>query len=277
VSVSFFHAILIGYKKMDTCPLLIGSDDCYFCIFSDMSDKKVETEEFIWNFAFGSNMSSKILNGRRNLQPLEKVAASVKDYRLDFFAMLPYVEPGMGTIEPAKGEECHGLLVKFSAEQFRILYDSEGGPDGNYSLLELQCSAYDGRTIKAYAFQSRYGYKPEFECLPSKRYLGIVRDGAKECNLDGKYLEKLEKEYRAYEPDRLKQIVFIVCHLPLLLLMMILMSGNLLLRKLNFPFTLTFLTAPLFKIVLSIVWFGYDNFWSKVLGNGGKYPRKSKK
>jgi hypothetical protein len=241
-----------------------------------MSEKK-PSEEFIWNFAFGSNMSSKVLDGRRNLQPLEKVAGYVKDYRLDYFSAMPYSEPGMGTIEPAVGEECHGLLIKLTPERFQMLYATEGGPNGNYALLELNCIAYDGRSIKAFAFQAKQGYSQEYECLPSKRYLDIIKEGAKECNLKPSYLEKLEKEYRHYEPNPTMQWIFWLLHLPLYALIALLMFVNNMLRKFNAPFTVSFIIGPIFYYMTLITWTMHDHLWIHVLGNGGKYKRKIKK
>jgi len=48
------------------------------------------TEECVWNFAFGSNMASKVLKGRRNIKVLETVSGKVKNWRVSFFPMLPY-------------------------------------------------------------------------------------------------------------------------------------------------------------------------------------------
>jgi hypothetical protein len=55
-------------------------------------------EEFIWNFAFGSNMSSQVLTGRRKIKPIESIPGTAQNWRVSFMPFFPYIEPGMGTI-----------------------------------------------------------------------------------------------------------------------------------------------------------------------------------
>ncbi|KAJ9529400.1 hypothetical protein QJQ45_013749 [Haematococcus lacustris] len=66
------------------------------------SDASLEPQEGeVWYFAFGSNMNSKILTGRRRVQPLSSVPCTVLGYQLDFnYRAIPYLEPGFATIYP---------------------------------------------------------------------------------------------------------------------------------------------------------------------------------
>ncbi|KAI9506143.1 hypothetical protein BX070DRAFT_232298 [Coemansia spiralis] len=67
---------------------------------SPSNDSRHE-EEKVWYLGYGSNMSSKVLSGRRQVFPVESLPVVVKGYQLTFdMAGLPYWEPGFGTIQP---------------------------------------------------------------------------------------------------------------------------------------------------------------------------------
>lgn len=237
-----------------------------------------EKEEFIWNFAFGSNMNSKILEGTRKLIPVEKVSGSIKGYSLDFLEALPYIEPGMGTIARDEDGEIHGILVKFTKQDFEKLYDSEGGPNGGYKLTELNVSAYDGRTIKAYAFESKKGLYRDYYYQPSERYYKIVKDGAIENKLDPKYIEYLNTQVVPYKFSYLKLIILSLFNLPLAILLAMMFFGSRLLMKCglhSFLKVLNYLMVWFFQTFSKrLLWFEHDYFWIYIFGNGGKLKRK---
>jgi hypothetical protein len=230
------------------------------------------SEEFVWNFAIGSNMNSKILEGRRQLQPAEKVAGLCRDHRLGFpLLAIPYFEPSMAAIVPQVGSIIHGVLARFTKKQFDHLYQTEGGPTGDYHLLNVLVEAYDGRKIKAIAFAHK-GFetdRPEDEGIPSTRYMSIILEGAKESKLDPNYITELEK-IPAYKSSLLVKGVALLSHLPLIILSVIVMASNFLLFRFFKLKILGWANSLALRTLRTVMWFTHDLFLSKILGNGGR-------
>jgi hypothetical protein len=60
----------------------------------------------VWYFAFGSNMSSATLTGRRRVVPRRSVPAMLPQYGLSFGMLgAPYSEPGFAVLQPLLGPE----------------------------------------------------------------------------------------------------------------------------------------------------------------------------
>eukprot|EP01080_Neovahlkampfia_damariscottae_P010028 gene10028-2347_t len=228
-----------------------------------------ENDEGIWNFAFGSNMSSKVLEGRRKIKPMEKVAGKVKGWRVSFFPMVPYIEPGMGTIERYEGATCHGVLVKLSPKEWDDLYASEGGgKDGGYKLAEIECEAYDGRKIKAYAFESKE--RPSFVGYPSQRYMNLLLDGAREYKLDEDYIKELEAIPVNTTSTCTKFMVF-PFFAPIMIPVMFIMLTALLFKRF---FGIRVPVPGIVNYSKNISWFLHDYFLKFIFGDGGKWFRK---
>jgi len=218
------------------------------------------------------------LEGIRKIIPVEKVCGSIKGYSLDFLEGIPYVEPGMGTICKDEEGEIHGLLIKLTGKDFDKLYETEGGALGGYKLTEVKVKAYDGRTISAYAFESKYGLYNDVYFQPSKRYYNIVREGAIECKMDQKYLDYLEKEVKPFEGALWKKIVFGLFNFPIFLFAFSLFFVVRLLWRFSFcePLLKLFniFMPRFFNFIKMVLWIEYKYLWQMVLGNGGKHPRK---
>ena len=106
-------------------------------------------------FAFGSNMASSVIEGRRRLTPLApQQPALVRGYELAFtLPGFPPLEPAFASIEAAAGEECHGVLYMLSPADWLRLCASEGVPFA-YRVVTLQLELYDGRTQEAYSLEA---------------------------------------------------------------------------------------------------------------------------
>ena len=64
------------------------------------------------------------------------------------------------------------------------------GAGQHYHKVDVDLDCYDGRKIQG----SIYSHKEvKAEGIPSKRYLGLIIDGAREQNLDAAYIENLAK------------------------------------------------------------------------------------
>ncbi len=142
----------------------------------------------LWNFAYGGNMNPKVLSERRGIHPLESVAGVLEGYRLAFNARgFPWIEPVFANVEPAEGENVHGVLHRLTREQFSLLdrYEARGLV---YRHVELDVKAYDGRIIRAHIYRAIMASR---EKAPSCRYLDILREGARQSRLDTDYVRML--------------------------------------------------------------------------------------
>ncbi len=149
-------------------------------------------EDVVWNFAFGSNLHPEKREGRANLCIDEVVPGCLPGWRLAFnLKSIRWLEPSMAGIEPDPDAVVHGVLLRFSPEEFRKLVQSEG--DGHsYELVQVEVQAYDGRSIQARAFRALPHRKYPEDVPPSLRYLTLIREGARRSQLSAEYVEWLD-------------------------------------------------------------------------------------
>ncbi|CAF3026133.1 unnamed protein product [Rotaria socialis] len=154
--------------------------------------------EYVYNFAYGSNMHPDTLTRRRKIQPIESIPGILEGWQLTFdLRGIPGVEPCFGNIKENPDSEIHGILHKMTSKDFRHLMTTEGGGgvDANgYIPTKLNVHAYDGRIIEAYALVVRQT-SPAILChhaLPSNRYIGLLRNGAAHHNIHPLYIEYLQ-------------------------------------------------------------------------------------
>lgn len=88
------------------------------------TSKQTNTEDvasengLLWYFSFGSNMDPDVLTKRRNVHPKQSHPCQVVGYVLTFSHLgLPYMEPGMGTIEPLQWHPQPPTLIVVSHRQ----------------------------------------------------------------------------------------------------------------------------------------------------------------
>uniref|UniRef100_A0A6U3TKC6 gamma-glutamylcyclotransferase n=1 Tax=Ditylum brightwellii TaxID=49249 RepID=A0A6U3TKC6_9STRA len=178
----------------------------------------LETNSPIYYFGIGSNMSRSKLENRSvcgsqiHIQQME--AATVPGYRLAFnLRGFPPLEPGMGSLEPrvADGDdgsalsydanECHGALIKLSADDYEKVMRSEGvaATDGNpnqtYDEIVVTAIPYNKNhpPVQAVALRARSHARLKKDPCPSPRYMNILREGARELGLKPCYQEFLNK------------------------------------------------------------------------------------
>lgn len=151
-------------------------------------------ETAVWYFAFGANMSSRVL-ARRRVTPISSEPARLSGYRLAFQERgIPFVEPAFASIEPADGDAVHGVLMRLERAAFARI-DSSEGP--GYELLDVDVIGRDSGRVCATAFTSR---RPVVGLRPSRRYLGLLCEGARENGLPTEYVRRLEGEPHFYVP-----------------------------------------------------------------------------
>ncbi|KAL0484498.1 gamma-glutamyl cyclotransferase domain-containing protein [Acrasis kona] len=156
------------------------------------------TSENVWYLAYGSNMNSKVFKGRRQIKPMQSMAARVPGWTLDFhLPSMPYFEPGMACVhrieEGEDAQELHGVLYEVTADDYAHIRRTEGGgyKDTGYQDTDVECITYEGKKIHAKTLIRPSNHYQVENLLPSMRYITIIRDGAKEHGLSSEYLEYL--------------------------------------------------------------------------------------
>jgi len=149
----------------------------------------------LFYFGYGSNMSTHYLIKRRKIIPLESQTACLKDYELIMNMGGPnFLEPSFANIRPSKGSTVEGVIHKINDEDLQKIVNTEGE---DYQLVKL--SVYkDGKRKIAYTLI--YITEETNDIPPSKRYLKILINAAKENNLSKAYIENLEKRPNVYYP-----------------------------------------------------------------------------
>ena len=154
--------------------------------------------DYVYNFAYGSNMSPRVLSGRRKIHPKESIPGVLEGWQLTFdLRGVPGVEPCFGNIKENRDSEIHGVLHQMTGQQFKRLLATEGGSgvdDTGYIPLKVNVHAYDGRFIEAYALVVRQHSRAILDqhALPSARYMGLLRSGATHYKVHPLYIEYLQ-------------------------------------------------------------------------------------
>ena len=142
------------------------------------------------------------------MKPTASAPCVLPGYELVFSVPgLPYVEPAFAAVRQARDgavarfeKETHGVMYTITPDEWEYLLRTEG----SYDVIDVTCTTYDGREITGRTLThvelSNFGTQ-----LPSKRYIQLLRDGAKHWKLNDEwrqYLDGLE----AYEPVELDLI-----------------------------------------------------------------------
>ena len=140
-------------------------------------------------------MSTQYLIKRRKIIPLESQAACLKDYELIMNMGGPnFLEPSFANIRPSKGSTVEGVIHKINENDLQKIVNTEGE---DYQLVKL--SVYkDGKRKTAYTLI--YITEETKDIPPSKRYLNILVNAAKENNLSNSYIENLKRRPSIYYP-----------------------------------------------------------------------------
>lgn len=150
-------------------------------------------------FGFGSNMNITSLRAK-GVEPLASRRAELHGWRLRFNVQHFFRhEGGVGNIERtgSSGDRVLGVLYECPGEALSPLDAMEAYGHG-YDRITVEVEA-DGERVPALTYVGM----PEFiddSCLPSRRYLNIVIDGARCAGLDDDYVQGLEAQ-PVHRPD----------------------------------------------------------------------------
>ena len=202
----------------------------------------------MWNYAFGSNMSSEVFVGRRGMSPLETVNGIVRDHTVAMVIPgIPFFEPSFAALEAQEGSVSHGVLYRLTLRDFRRLLTSEGVLEGwrdGYRAVEVEAETYDGRKVRAMALAA---WEPRGGHLPSRRYMRLMIQGAIEHQIDPIYVDYLRQLPTTAFPRPLGFVLFLV------------------LGALSFPVTGPFVLMSLIRLAgVRSRWVSFGLRWSMV-------------
>ena len=159
-----------------------------------MSPSPDEMDGCSWHFTYGANMCSRILVGRRGLRPLSSEPARLDGYRLTFsLPGLPYVEPVFANIEEDRDGTVHGVLHRIRDEELAVLDRIEAG----YASVDVTVAGSVSGEVVARAYHSAHVVRG---LCPSRRYLALVCEGAREFGLPEDYVRELARQPTVHSP-----------------------------------------------------------------------------
>jgi hypothetical protein len=139
-------------------------------------------------------MSSAILR-RRRIEVLSRERARLSGYRLVFdLAGFRWVEPAFASVVPDPEHDVYGVLYRLTPEQLGRI-DGYEGP--GYSAIEVEVEGERSGTMRSRAYQTK---RPASGLRPSRRYLRVLCDGARENDLPPSYLRELRAHPSAHVP-----------------------------------------------------------------------------
>lgn len=150
-------------------------------------------------FGFGSNMSMPSLRAK-GVEPVSSRRAILTGWRLRFNVQHFFRhEGGVGNIEKTGNPEDYvlGVLHQCPDEALALLDVAEAYGHG-YDRIEIQVEPADlsGRARPTLPALTYIGM-PRFidnDCLPSRRYLNIILNGARQAGLDTNYIQVLAEQ-----------------------------------------------------------------------------------
>ncbi|TGZ79650.1 hypothetical protein EX30DRAFT_294771, partial [Ascodesmis nigricans] len=233
----------------------------------------------VYYLAYGSNLSSSVFQGRRGVRPLSSTPVHVPSLNLCFnLAGIAYIEPCMANVYgPSWTQGLVGVVYEVTPEDYAKIWATEGG-GSSYQDIVVPCyplppnslsPTADPNTtpIKAHTlFASDPRMLRPTDPQPSRRYLDLLRTGAREHELPKPYVGYLDA-LRHYKPTTTRQKV-----------------GRVVWAAMWVPVVLAvFGLANLFKekdgsspgwmrkcqeMVFRVMWKCYDNGFKRVFGDG---------
>lgn len=145
-------------------------------------------------FAFGANMNSAVLR-RRRIEVLSREPARLRGYRLVFdLAGSPGVEPAFANVVRHPEHDVYGVLYQLTQEQADRVDSYEGLA---YSVIEVEVEGERSGARWSRTYQTK---RPAPGLRPSRRYLCLLCEGARENPLPPSYLQELGAHRSAYAP-----------------------------------------------------------------------------
>jgi gamma-glutamylcyclotransferase (GGCT)/AIG2-like uncharacterized protein YtfP len=143
------------------------------------------------HFGYGSNLNQGFL---RDYCPSANfiMRAFLPNYQVQFRFWSKRRQGGISTIIEKPGELVHGVVYEISSSDLKKLDILESVPQGLYSRNEFLVLGEDRKwhTVDLYRV-----INPQGPFTPSRSYVKLMLEGAREHNLDPDYIRKIENIY----------------------------------------------------------------------------------
>jgi hypothetical protein len=139
-------------------------------------------------------MNSAVLR-RRGIEVLSREAARLRGYRLVFdLRGFRWVEPAFASIAADPEHDVFGVLYRLTPAQLDRIDSYEGR---GYSFIEVDVEGERSGIQRSRTYQAR---RPTPGLRPSRRYLRVLCEAARENGLPTSYLRELRVHPSAYVP-----------------------------------------------------------------------------
>lgn len=146
--------------------------------------------EALWYFAYGANMDEATFCERRGMQPAERRTARVAGYRLRFnLDGRPRGRSAPANLYPDPNAEVWGVLYRITRRELLRLDATEGVPGTGYRHAAVVAEDGAGRQAPAVAYLAA---GKETDGRPSRRYIELLRAGARAHGLPAHYIRFLD-------------------------------------------------------------------------------------
>ena len=146
--------------------------------------------DYVWYFAYGSNMHDSAFRERRRMRAVEWRAGRIVGYRLRFnLDGRPKGKAAPANICPDPNAEVWGVMYRITRRDLLRLDSTEGVPGRGYRPAGLVAEDLDGNQVPVVAY-SAVG-KPS-DGIPSLRYITLLREGARAHGLPAEWVRYLD-------------------------------------------------------------------------------------
>ncbi len=146
----------------------------------------------MWYFAYGSNMESATLRGRRGIAFLRAVPVRAPGWRVVFDKppLFPIGE-AFANIVPDPAAAALGVAFEVTTDDLAQIELSEGVPIGNYQRVELAIEPLASCPDAPGTAMSLASERRDETLQPSTRYMALLVSGALEHGLPAEYVAAL--------------------------------------------------------------------------------------
>ena len=146
----------------------------------------------MWYFAYGSNMQSDTLRGRRGVTFRRALPVRAPGWRVVFDKPpLFSIGEAFANIVPEPDATALGVAFEVGADDLAQIERSEGVSFGNYRRVELAVDPLAPCDDAPASAMSLASERRDPSLLPSTRYMALVIAGALEHGLPAEYLERV--------------------------------------------------------------------------------------
>jgi gamma-glutamylcyclotransferase (GGCT)/AIG2-like uncharacterized protein YtfP len=142
-------------------------------------------------FSYGSFLDSETLKKHAPNAKYVKRAV-LDDFEVQFNFLSKTYDGGVTGVEPAAGKKALGVLYNVPPDEMEKLDIVEGVPAGIYYRETITVVDENGNEHQAETYRTT---NPKGPFTPTRRYLGLMINGAREHGLDPDYIKDLEDLY----------------------------------------------------------------------------------